>query len=196
VPCGPDDSSFVASTKFVLPGKARLVTLWPGSEPVDWGLELGARGGSCLPQRDLKVMSKSSVLTLKSQLEALATDFLLWPKRGASGTLEEVNNASAGQEREPAIVLDHPALNHDDRGSIVTREPGDANHALGQTVIGQCSEFGGTERCISTKRLCKKRCQASIARCMVRLDTDSEPAPYWALPVGLAPSRERRSGPR
>ena len=77
---------------------------------------------------------KSSVLTLNFQLEALATDFLLWPKRGASGTLVEVNNASAGQEREPAIVLDHPALNHDDRRSIVTREPGDANHALGQTV--------------------------------------------------------------
>ena len=31
-------------------------------------------------------------------------------------------------------MLDHPALNHEDRRSIVTREPGDANHALGQTV--------------------------------------------------------------
>lgn len=51
----------------------------------------------------------------------------------ASGTLVKIN-ASAGEEREPAIILDHPALNHDDRRSIVTREPGEANHALGQTV--------------------------------------------------------------
>ena len=73
---GSRDSSLVASTRFVLLGKARPVTLWPGPKGADCGLGLGARGvvpPSAGPGGDVK----SSVLTLKFQLEALASDFLL-----------------------------------------------------------------------------------------------------------------------